>query len=146
MYSTQPQIAHAITKAFLTAHLLTASAKEAERAVTAALDSWDVEDGREQELLNRVLIEALQVEPDEPASATAYLPAELRAVLQLPALLRRSYVLRVLAGLSLLTCAGLLKLEPRQVDQFTSAALRLLPALARPQSNRAQVRRRWSVN
>ena len=131
-----------VTKTLVAAYLLTASTQQAQCAVTAALDAWDAENGCVELLLKGVLTEAvalsdavmsneeLQALSDKSGSIEVQLPAELRPVLGLPTLLRRCYVLRILIGLSHRTCAELLQLERRQVQQYTCAALRLMPALA----------------
>ena len=134
---TQRRIEHVISRAFLTAHLLTASTQQAENAVTEALVSWDPHGDNEGALLDRILEAAVRAPCDrslstfrEPDSTAALLPAELRAVLRLPSQLRRCFVLRILAALSRQFCGQLLHLHPHRVDQYTSAALRCLPALA----------------
>lgn len=128
---TQSCIERAVGEAFLTAHLLTASVQEAERAVMASLNTLDLEGSPEKLLQQRVLNEAVQANGVADTSADQ-LPVELRPVLRLSAQLRRCFVLRTLVGSSLMTCARMLRLHPDQVAEYTCAAHQLLPSLARP--------------
>jgi DNA-directed RNA polymerase specialized sigma24 family protein len=121
---------HVTSRAFLAAHLLTANAEQAESAVMEAIASWDPDDDCEEALFERVLNIALRGQPsDVPDSPASFLPAELQAVVHLSPQLRRCFVLRILVGLSRQACARLLHWESRQVDQYTSAALKVLPFL-----------------
>lgn len=133
---TRSRIEHVISRAFLTAHLLTASTRQAEGALMEALDSWDLDGDNEEALLDLVLDAAVRAPSglppstfSEPDSTAALLPAELQVVVQLPAQLRRCFVLRILAALSWQFSAQLLHLHPHQVDRYTAAALQCLPAI-----------------
>jgi DNA-directed RNA polymerase specialized sigma24 family protein len=66
---------------------------------------------------------------EELERAAAVLPFELRRVLHLPPALRHSFVLRFLVGLSRETCARLLRLEIRQVDERARTAMLELPTI-----------------
>ena len=132
---TQRGIEHTISRAFLIVQLLTRSASQAESAVMEALDSWDPAGESEEVLLERVLAAGIRIqgagaasrsnEPELPAS----FPREIQAVLRLPAQIRCCFVLRILVGLSRPVCARLLHLSSRQVDEYTSRALKRLPSL-----------------
>jgi len=116
-------------RAFLVAHLLTASTKQAESVTLAALDSWNPDEEPEEMLFQHVLDNAAsKQDSNRPDPAREYLPDELLAVLQLAPQLRRCFVLRILVGLPAEVCARLLRLSPRRVDQFTCAALQCLGA------------------
>jgi hypothetical protein len=125
-------VEHTINKAFLTAHLLTGSIAQAENAVTDALASWDRDKASLEDLFRAVLDGAVRRQDSgapsskEPESAGWRLPSELQTVLALPLELRRCFVLRMLAGLSVAMCARLLQLHPRRVKQYTCAALKCL--------------------
>jgi DNA-directed RNA polymerase specialized sigma24 family protein len=69
-----------------------------------------------------------QVEPNSNNldPATSYLPKELKAVLRLAPLLRRCFVLRILAGLPAQACARLLSLHSDMVERYTCDALQSL--------------------
>jgi len=129
------RIVHTISRAFRTAHLLTASIQQAESAVLEAIDSFDP-DGETEETLFRYVVHAAvrsSVEHILPSASNQsesamFLPVELQAVLNLPPNLRRCFVLRVLVGLSRQICARLLRLDARRVDQYTCAALQCLAA------------------
>jgi len=130
---TKSGIEHTMSKAFRTAHLLTASIEQAERAVIAAMDSWEP-DGGDEALFHQVVYAAVRAQvrdiapsPGEPDS-TAFLPTELQAVIHLSPELRNCFVLRILVGMSRQACARLLDLHCRQVDEYTCAALKRLPA------------------
>jgi DNA-directed RNA polymerase specialized sigma24 family protein len=130
---------HAISRAFLTAHLLTANREQAESAVLEAILHWDLEEGTEEVFLHRVACAAIQAQVEyessnagEPAPAELLLPVELQAVLDLSPQLRRCFVLRVLVGLSRQVCARLLDLSVLIVDQYTCAALEHLAGVGCP--------------
>ena len=111
--------------AFVAAHLLTGSAEEAERATMAAMELWDP-DRETQEVFFQNVLEVAAVAPetpDVPCVSDAYLPRELRAVLRLPLLPRRCFVLRIIAGLPPDVCARILQVSASSVDEFTCAAL-----------------------
>jgi len=138
---TQRGIEHTISRAFLIAQLLTRSAGQAESAVVEALDSWDPAGESEEVLLERVLAAGIRFQGTCAASRSnepellASFPREIQAVLRLPAQVRRCFVLRILVGLSRPVCARLLQLSCRQVDEYTSRALKRLPSLV-DRSNR----------
>ena len=127
-------VEHTINKAFLTAHLLTGSIAQAESAVTDALASWDKDKDSLADLFQAVLDAAVRRQDSgapgstEPDSGGSLLPTELQTVLALSLELRRCFVLRMLAGLSVAMCARLLQLNPRRVKQYTCAALKRLPS------------------
>jgi len=135
MRETTSVVENTIGKAFLTAQLLTASAAQAESAVTAALDGWDAEGDGEDALFHRVVNEAVRngdpdslprdLQPDQSES----LPPELEAVLKLAPRIRQCFVLRILVGLSPQACARLLRLDSQQVDEHACSALERLPSL-----------------
>jgi hypothetical protein len=126
-----------ISKALMTARLLTASIEQAESAIMKALDSWDPATENEEALFQQVLHAAV----DSGSTVSAFsrkptdtlptgVPVELRGVIALPLQLRRCFVLRILAGLSRAVCAQMLNVHARRVDQYTSAAVRRLPTIA----------------
>ena len=130
---------HAISRAFLTAHLLTANRKQAESAVLEAILHCDLEAGTEEAFLYRVAYAAIQVQVEyessnvgEPVPAESLPPVELQAVLDLSPQLRRCFVLRVLVGLPRQVCARLLHLSVLIVDQYTCAALERLAGIGCP--------------
>jgi len=119
-----------ISRAFLTAHLLTGNAEQAERVTLKAIGSWNPEEESEEALFQNVFDAAVRSPvklKSEPASA--YLPAELNAVLRLSPELRSCFVLRVLMRLPSQVCARLLDLRSDSVDNYTCAALRCLGAV-----------------
>jgi hypothetical protein len=133
-YEVNRSVEHTISKAFLTAHLLTGSIEQAESAVTDALASWDKDKDSLADLFQAVLDAAVRRQDSGPPSskgpdaAGSLLPSELQTVLALSLELRRCFVLRMLAGLSVAMCARLLQLHPRRVKQYTCAALKCLPS------------------
>jgi DNA-directed RNA polymerase specialized sigma24 family protein len=131
-------IEHTISRAFLTAHLLTASTEQAESATMEAIDSWDPDEETEEVLFRSVLDAAARAQIEYVPSSSnkcdvagSYLPAELQAVLRLAPQLRRCFVLRILVGLSPQVCARLLHLPSRRVDRYACAALECLGSLDR---------------
>ncbi len=134
----QALLEQTLGRAYLAAHLFTASAQQAEDAILEAVDWWDAENDDQEDLFRQVLETAARqhMTPRPPIpnrgdrAARGFLPPELRSVLRLPAPLRRCLVLRVLAGLSRPACARMLRLRLHQVDEYTCAALKSLPTLA----------------
>jgi DNA-directed RNA polymerase specialized sigma24 family protein len=131
-------IEHTINRAFLTAHLLTASTEQAESATMEAIDLWDPDAETEEVLFRNVLhaaarpqIESVPSSSNKCDVAGSYLPDELQAVLRLAPQLRRCFVLRILVGLPPQVCARLLHLDSRRVDRYASAALECLGSLDR---------------
>ena len=132
----KPNFRRTIGKAFLAAHLLTASAERAETALMEAIVAWDPEDENEEALFRRVLDAAANdrhssvapgAKTGDPAETS--LPPELQGVLNLSSQLRRCFVLRTLVGLSRPACARLLDLNGGGVDRYTSEAFESLANL-----------------
>jgi len=131
-----PEVKHGnellIDRAFLTAHLLTASIQQAEDAASNAIDAWNPDEESEETLFQNILLDAAartSVEPapdSNPGASGSYLPKELKAILRLTPQLRRCFVLRMLVGLPSELCARLLQLHPDRVDQYLCAAFECL--------------------
>jgi DNA-directed RNA polymerase specialized sigma24 family protein len=119
-----------LDRALLTAHLLTGSLQQAEKAALDAVDSWDPGEEPEEVLFQNVLDAAAQAQvqpnPSNPDSSGSHLPDELKAVLRLAPQLRRCFVLRILAGLPAQACARLLCLHSDMVETYTCDALQCL--------------------
>ncbi len=125
-----------VSRAFITAHLLTGNTEQAESATMEAIDSWKPNDENESALLQITLNAAARAplrlplsNSNEQDQTESYLPMELRRVLRLAPALRHSFVLRVLVGLPPQVCARLLHLDSRRADQFLGAALRSIGTL-----------------
>ena len=122
----------AIERAFVTAHLLTASARVAEDVTIQAIESWNPREESWELLFDNVVRGALRagiVQPSDPSSSE-----ELNAVLLLPPRLRRCFVLRILAGLPARACARLLRTSQRRVEDNTRLALQNLSLNLQPRS------------
>ena len=111
-----------VSRTFITAHLLSASIDLAENATLEAIDAWKPGIETDEELLRHGVEAALRKQERRDASCLSkengthsYLPAELRTVLELRPVLRRSFVLRLLAGFSQEDCAELLGCPPERV-------------------------------
>jgi len=125
-------LAETIDRAYLTAHLLAGDRERAENAVLQAIEAWNAERHNEEELFEHVVRAAVRARgsADPGGPDASFLPAELRAVVNLPRELRHCFVLRMLAGLSQADCARMLRMSPKRVGQYTCSALKRLPALA----------------
>jgi hypothetical protein len=136
-------VEQSIGRAFLAAHLLTASVENAERAVLEAVASWDPRTDEQETLVRRALYASVarpvsdSSESAGTESARSRLPGELQAVFDLSMDLRRCFVLRILAGISAQVCAQWLQLPPRLVNQYTRAALQYLPVCAQQYASAA---------
>jgi hypothetical protein len=123
------------SRAFLAAHLLTADAREAQRATVEGINSWNCDEETGDVLFQKVLLAATRSFPAARANIgeregdRAYLPSELRRVLTLPSGLRQCFVLHVLAALPLPDCARMLQLHSRQVIELLLAAYNCLSVL-----------------
>ena len=122
-----------VNRTFVTAYLLTGRIDLAEKATLDAIDAWRPDSERAEAIFGHGVAAALRKRERRAASclsedneAHSYLPPELRAVLELRPALRRSFVLRLLAGFSREDCAELLGCPPERIDRATRAAVRLL--------------------
>ncbi len=119
-----------LTKAFVTALLLTKSIEQAEEAVVAGICALSACDKPSDKLLLRAAeavlssrlvsgnVSALDIE-----RSAATLPTELQRVLEMPWDLRCCYVLRTLNGLPLEDCSSLLHVSESVIqDRAASAA------------------------
>ena len=130
-----------LSRSFLTARLLTGNIAQAETAVMEAISLCNPEQENAEEFYRITLRAALQMhmiaaaaESHEECCTDSQLPIELRRVLELSPELRRSFVLRILAGLPAHVCAQILHLEIRQLNQYCREAMRTLTALDSPQT------------
>jgi hypothetical protein len=123
-----------LSRAFVTALLLTGSVERAETAVSENVTLFDCEDPSAEALLQGVAESSIpprgltsQPRPAELARASSVLPFELQRVLRLAPDLRNCFVLRVLSGLSREVCSRVLQLEIHQIDADTCSAILALP-------------------
>lgn len=130
-----------VSRVFVVAHLLTGRIDLAESATLEAIDAWvpDVETG--EDLFRHGVEAALRESVSRGVSRSneedvtrSYLPAELRAVLELKPALRRSLALRILAGFSREVCAELLGCPVYRVEKYTRAAASNLASTHRKNS------------
>ena len=121
-----------VDKTFVVAHLLTGHIDLAEGATLEAINAWkpDIESdevilryGVAAALRKRERLDACGLSKDN--GTHSFLPAELRTVLELRPALRRSFVLRLLAGFSLEDSAELLGCSSERVDRAARAAVRV---------------------
>jgi hypothetical protein len=127
----QGNINPVLNRALLTAHLLTGSLQAAEQAVLEGIESWNP-DEHEEVLFQKVMTAAAQAairkNAADPIDSESYLPGQMKAVARLAPWQRYCFVLRSLAGLPSQVCAGLLRLQSDQVDEYTIDAARCLAA------------------
>jgi hypothetical protein len=135
-----------VNRTFVTAHLLTARIDLAESATLEAINAWKPGIETAEEIFRHGVKSALRGRERRNASRLSndngthsYLPAELRIVLELRPALRRSFVLRFLAGFSKEDCAELLGSPPERVDRAARMAVRLLPPFHRMISKGARM-------
>jgi len=124
-----PVFATVIDRSFLTAHLLTGNATQAEMAVLRAINSWNPGDEGASVLFHRSLREAAEMmsrhssSQDQSSGADSYLPHELRGFLALPSALRIPIVLRFLAGVPAEACAEMLD-DTERAAEFSFGVIR----------------------
>jgi len=124
---TQTMASECLAKNFITAILLTGSAKQAEAAVLDCTDSPNLL-GTAAAAIRRTAVHPRET-TDEGAAAEL-LPVELRNVLRLPSELRRYFVLRMLMAMPRESCAALLKVDTARVDEATCQAVIELARIA----------------
>jgi len=122
-----------VNRTFVTAHLLTGRIDLAEKATLEGIDAWKPDIESAEAIFGHGVAAALRKRERRDASCLgednrthSYLPAELRAVMELRPVLRRSFVLRLLAGFSLEDCAELLRCPTERVDRPARMAITLL--------------------
>jgi hypothetical protein len=144
-----------INRTFVTAHLLTGRIDLAENATLEAIDAWKPDIESAQAILGRGVAAALRKREGRDAFSLSrdnvtpsYLPAEIRTVLELSRVLRRSFVLRLVAGFPREDCAELLGCPPERVDRAARTAARLLPSFQRVNSRgeRMELRKLTNLN
>jgi hypothetical protein len=123
-----------LSKAFVTALLLTGSVELAESAVSENAMLLDCDEPSVEALLQGVAESSIPPRGQntvprqtELERASSLLPFELRRVLHLAPDLRNCFVLRVLGGLSREVCARVLQLDIHQIDNDTCSAMLALP-------------------
>jgi hypothetical protein len=130
-----------VNRTFVTAYLLTGRIDLAEKATLDAIDAWMPDNESAEAIFGHGVAAALRKRGKRDASGLSRdnvthlcLPAELRTVRELSPALRRSFVLRLLAGFSREDCAELLGCHPERVDRAARTAARLLPSFQRANS------------
>ena len=113
-----------LSRIFTATLLLVGGVEQAEAAMADAIGRMDAESISNLALLRECARAALAVPSgNDIEDASSLLPLELRRVLRLPLELRRSFVLRMLAGLSREECADL---NVRDSDENVCAAIQEL--------------------
>ncbi len=112
-----------LDRAFLVSYLLTGNMEAAEAAVLLALESWKPAIESAECLFLKIVQTAAGTSIEGVSFAAAsYLPPELQNVLKLAGPLRRSFVLRILAGLPAELCAKLLNVDSRLLEAYLRRA------------------------
>lgn len=122
-----------LSRAFVTAYLLTANADQAERITLEGINSWNPNTETPAALFQSVMHATVlpshkPLGSDSSSPTRMSLPVELQAVLRLAPRLRHCFILRILLGLPPQICAAWLNLSSRRVDQYTRAAVKALGA------------------
>jgi hypothetical protein len=121
----------ATSRAWHVALIITGSPSRAERAVTEAIDLWDLNPEFEEKLWLFAVAASLRSEKDngvvelpELEGALRLLPVELGSILYNSPIARKCFVLRFLVGLAEEVCAAVLALTRQQVNEYTCMLLR----------------------
>jgi hypothetical protein len=125
----------ALKMAFCTALLITGSTKAAEAAVIDGLDAC--EELSDCGLLIAVVKSAVRRhrKPEDAHESPAMLPPELRRLFILQPLLRKCFVLRILARFSPEVCAELLDISIVEFEDAAYAAFTQLPECVFPNTH-----------
>jgi len=121
----QAALTLALCRSFTAAFLICAHVRRAEAAVMQSISAGCLSPVTAEMLIRRSVVAAMSVSDDRDGDAYG-LPPELQRVVQLPALQRRCYALRVLLGWSREDCAQLMKLSTTQVDNEVTCAATVL--------------------
>ena len=119
-----------LARIFVAAYLLTGNTQQAEGATVESIQQLDLNATRSGCLSWKAI--AASITPGNPDSegtpeeASTELPIELLRVLRLSPRLRQCFVLRVLMAMPRQYCAGLLQIDPREVDANSSLAVQQL--------------------
>jgi len=131
------------SRMFVTAYLLTGSAKQAEAVLSASIPKLNAKATRDGSLSWKAIAPAiLRGDPDlePPRDETPEpLPVELQRVLRLSRRLRQCFVLRVLMAMPRQYCAELLRIDAEQVDANCRLAAEELARLAAGEAARGAV-------
>ena len=120
--TTQTVEGGVLCNSFVAAVLLAGSAARAEAAVLDAIARHE----NPEEIFALTLESVLRDSGEGEAGTTPSLPAELRHVAQLPAGLRRCFVLRMLLGWPAPRCSAMLEMDAAEIDRAAGmAALQL---------------------
>jgi hypothetical protein len=127
-----------LSRIFVAAYLLTGSAACAETAMLDSIQGLPLDANIAGRLSWKTVVAAimrkkshLPCKVEEPDDAVLGLPVELRRVARLTPNLRQCFVLRILMAMPRLYCAGLLNIEPDQVDATSYVAAQELAKLVR---------------
>jgi len=127
--ATDLALSEAVSKAFVTAFLLSGDGERAETAVSKSIARMSLEDSSGEELIYEAIEVAVKPQdyaastPKEWEPAASRLPLELRRVLCLAPYVRKCFVLRVLVGLPSEACAALLNSNAEHVDRGARDAM-----------------------
>jgi hypothetical protein len=129
-----------LSRSFVAAYLLTGSAKQAEAVLSESIQHLDIAATRDGCLSWKAIAAAIKRGGADSEStldeAPPALPAELLRVLRLSPRLRQCFVVRLLMAMPRHYCAGLLRIDARQVDAYSClAAQELARIVAREAEN-----------
>ena len=116
----------ALSRTFVLAVLLTGSVRRAEEALLEAIQSVPCPARNADQIVVATAAAAIEMAIEATPSPVPFLSDELQLVLRLPAVRRRCFALRRLAGLPAQVCAGLLHIDPVSVDLLATEAMELL--------------------
>ncbi|PYT22581.1 MAG: hypothetical protein DMG57_34810 [Acidobacteria bacterium] len=136
------EISKALDGAFHAASILTGSAEVAENAVLDGIAALNFGHIFNDVLLVETVKSAIRRRADlasRSEQAPSYLPWELQRLFLLAPISRDCFVLRVLLGITLETCSGILHLTTQASEEVLCAALQELPRLEDSSSKRSRI-------
>ena len=123
-------ISEAVDHAFRAALLLTSSADFAETAVLNGIAGLETSDDVEQAVVAKTIDFVLRQRADHPnrsEHSLALLPHEFHWLLVLAPVSRDCFLLRILFGITPLTCAAILNLTIEEFEESLRSAFERLP-------------------
>jgi hypothetical protein len=126
------EVSKTLDGAFRAAFMLTGSMQAAEYAVLSGIAATECYRAGDDAFLFETISAAIQRRPDslhQSPQPPAHLPLELRRLFLLTPISRDCFVLRILLGIAVGTCSGILHRGVEEIEDVLCAALQELPRL-----------------
>ena len=126
------EISKALDRAFCAAFMLTGNMQAAESAVLNGIAATECYRAGDDTLVFETVKAAIQGRPDslhQSQQPPAHFPLELRRLFLLTPISRDCFVLRILLGMALGTCSGILHRRIEEIEDMLCVTIQELPRL-----------------